>query len=293
MPYRDYDQAGLDAQYNNRAMVPDHAAYIDSWATRSAEARRHLSVDLDLAYGDDPRQRLDFFPAPQRDAPVLAFIHGGYWQALDKQHFSHVAPLFVAAGIAVAVLGYRLAPAQRMTAIASDIRAALGFLYRELPSLGGDRSRIHLAGHSAGGHLAALAAQTDWPALFPDLPGDLPAGLVRGVCSISGLYDLEPIRCSYLNEALALDAAEVAALSPMAHLPAKASGPLLLAVGGAESAEYHRQQADYAARLRAARHPVQAIILEGRHHFSAADALAEPDSPLFEGVLRQILAPRF
>lgn len=289
MPYRDYDQAGLDAQYNNRAMVPDHAAFIDSWLRRSAEARRHLSVDLDLAYGDDPRQRMDFFPAPQRDAPVLAFIHGGYWQALDKQHFSHIAPLFVAAGIAVAVLGYRLAPAQRMTAIAGDIRAALAWLYRELPVLGGDRARIHLAGHSAGGHLAALAAATDWPSLAPDLP----SGLVRGVCSISGLYDLEPIRLSYLNETLALDGQEAAALSPLAHPPAKAGGPLLLAVGGAESAEYHRQQADYAARLRAARHPVQAMTLEGRHHFSAVDALAEPDSPLFEGVLRQILAPRF
>lgn len=289
MHHREYDQAGLDAQYDNRARVADHAGYIESWRRRSAEARRYLSIDMDLAYGDDPRQRLDFFPAPQRDAPVLAFIHGGYWQALDKSQFSHIAPLFVAAGIGVAVLGYRLAPAQRMTAIASDIRAALAFLYRELPSLGGDPARIHLAGHSAGGHLAALAAQTDWPALSPDLP----AGLVRGACSISGLYDLEPIRRSYLNDTLALDAAEVAALSPMAHLPARASGPLFLAVGGAESAEYHRQQADYTARLRAARHPVQAVILEGRHHFSAADALAEPDSPLFEGVLRQILAPRF
>jgi arylformamidase len=289
LPYRDYDQAGLDAQYNNRAMVLDHAAFIDSWARRSAEARRHLSVDLDLAYGEDSRQRLDFFPAPQRDAPVLAFIHGGYWQALDKAHFSHIAPLFVAAGIAVAVLGYRLAPAQRMTAIASDIRVALAFLYRELPRLGGDRARIHLAGHSAGGHLAALAATTDWPAVSPDVP----AGLVRGVCSISGLYDLEPIRLSYLNDILALDAAEAATLSPIATLPAKSSGPLLLAVGGAESAEYHRQQADYAVRLRAARYPVQTMILEGRHHFSAVDALAEPDSPLFEGVLRQILAPRF
>lgn len=289
MRYRDYDQAGLDAQYNNRALVPEHPAFIEAWEKRSAEARRHLSVDLDLAYGDDPRQRLDFFPAPQRDAPVLAFIHGGYWQALDKAHFSHIAPLFVAAGIAVAVLGYRLAPAQRMTSIAADVRAALAWLYRELPALGGDRSRIHLAGHSAGGHLATLAATTDWPGLSSELP----PGLVRGVCSISGLYDLEPIRHSYLNAVLALDEPEAAALSPMATLPAKPSGPQLLAVGGLESAEYHRQQADYAARLREARHPVQAIVLEGRHHFSAVDALAEPDSSLFEGVLRQILAPRF
>lgn len=289
MHYRDFDQAGLNAQYNNRAMVPDHAAHIASWERRSAEARRYLSVDLDLAYGDDQRQKLDFFPAAQRDAPVLAFIHGGYWQALDKQYFSHIAPLFVAAGIAVAVLGYRLAPAQRMTGIVSDIRAALAWLHRELPALGGDPARIHLAGHSAGGHLAALAAATDWPSFSVGLP----PGLVRGACSISGLYDLEPIRLSYLNDVLALDAAEVAAFSPMAQLPGRSSGPLLLAAGGAESAEYHRQQADYAATLRAARHPVQTMILEGRHHFSAVDALAEPDSPLFEGVLRQILAPRF
>lgn len=288
MRYRDYDQTGLDAQYNNRAMVPDHAAFIEAWEKRSAEARRYLSADLDLAYGDDPRQILDFFPAPQRDAPVLAFIHGGYWQALDKSHFSHIAPLFIAAGIAVAVLGYRLAPAHRMSSIAEDIRAALVWLYRELPALGGDRLRIHLAGHSAGGHLTTLAATTDWPSISPDLPPDL----VRGVCSISGLYDLEPIRLSYLNDVLALDESEATTLSPMAILPARASGPQLLAVGGLESAEYHRQQADYAARLRAAKHPVQALVLEGRHHFSAVDALAEPDSPLFESVLRQILAPR-
>ncbi|KZD12848.1 alpha/beta hydrolase [Oceanibaculum pacificum] len=277
MLYRGYDRAALDAQYDNRARVPEHPRDLERWAARSAEVRAAFSCDVDLAYGEDARQRLDFFPAPQRDAPVLLYIHGGYWQALDKSYASHVAPPFIAAGIAVAVMSYRLAPAHRLTDIVADARQAALWLTLQGRDLGIDSARLHAAGHSAGGHLAAC--------LLSD-------GLVKGACGISGLYDLEPIRLCYLNGGLRLDVAEAQALSPI-HTPPSETRSMLLAVGARESPEFHRQQADYVAALRAARRPVIAMTLEGRHHFDIVDSFCDPQSPLFEGMLRQILAPIF
>ncbi|MBU2091751.1 MAG: alpha/beta hydrolase [Alphaproteobacteria bacterium] len=275
--YGAYDQAALDKEYDNRARVAEHPRHIEGWAQRSAEIRNQMTVDLDLAYGPDARHRLDFFPAPQRDAPLLVFIHGGYWQALDKSFFSHIAPPYIASGIAVAVLNYRLAPAHRLDDIVADMRLAVVWLAQQARDLGIDAARIHAAGHSAGGHLAAC--------LLSD-------GLVRGACGISGLYDLEPIRLSYLNQVLALDATAARRLSPI-HTPPAEARPILLAVGGLESAEYHRQQGDYVAALRAARRPVIALTLAGRHHFDSVDALCDPQDALFDGMLRQILAPSF
>ena len=272
--YQGMDRAAIDRQFNLRARWPDHQDYFDRWARESAEARARLKARLDLAYGDSPGCRLDYFPAPDQDAPLLAFIHGGYWQHLDKADFSYLAPPYLGAGVAYASLNYDLAPSVRLGEIVAQIRQALTWLHAEARSLGFDPGRLFAAGHSAGGHLALMAA---------DLPGDL----VKGICAVSGVYDLRPVRFSYHQDVLHLEAQEAEALSPILQVPAKA-GPVVCAVGSEETEVFLQQQDELVAAWRAGGHEVGTVDLPGRHHFSAVDALGEPGQPLFRAVLSLI-----
>lgn len=276
--YRTYDKAGLDAQYFLRARVPEHPEYFRRWKEDSETARRTRPCRLDLRYDVET---LDLFPAAKTPAPCLVFIHGGYWQALDKSDFSYVAPPFQDAGIAVAVVNYTLAPKAKLDEIVRQNRAAVAWLYRNAREHGIDPARIHVAGHSAGGHLTAMILQTDWAAFGLDHDP------VRGGCAISGLFDLEPIRLCYLNDVLGLDAAAAERNSPIQHLP-KRSPPLILSVGTGETDEFLRQQADFAAAWRAAGLPLEIADQPGDHHFSVVDRLGQPNSPLHRAVMRQI-----
>ena len=287
--FRDYDQAALDRTLNLRARWPEHPQYFQRWADDSAAVRARLAGRLDLAYGTEPAETLDFFPAEgAAPAPLLAFIHGGYWQALDKGDYSYMAPAFVDQGVdqgvAFASLNYGLAPATRIGTMIDQVRRALAWLYRNAGDLGIDPARIVVAGHSAGGHLAAMAASTDWPAIDPALP----AALLAGGCAISGVYDLEPIRLSYHNKLLGIQPDQAAPWSPLANLPdpswSAGAPPLLLAVGSEETEEFLRQQAEYAAAWQARGLTVREVDMAGLNHFSAVDALAEPGHALHAAV---------
>ncbi|MCH9013286.1 MAG: alpha/beta hydrolase [Proteobacteria bacterium] len=165
--YRGMDRDEIDRQLNLRARWPEHEEYFERWARDSAAVRSQLDARLDLAYGASEGQTLDLFPAAagSEPAPLLAFIHGGYWQSLDKGDFSYLAPAFVEAGIAFASLNYDLAPKVGVGEIVAQIRSALVWLARHGPAHGVDPARIFVAGHSAGGQLAVMALVTDWPAL--------------------------------------------------------------------------------------------------------------------------------
>nr|WP_316639532.1 alpha/beta hydrolase [uncultured Roseateles sp.] len=237
-PYADPkpDPAWLDAQYNNRARVADSADIFQRWQHASALSRERSPCRLDLAYGDGPDERLDLFAAPRAGAPVLVFLHGGYWRSLDKADHSFVAPPFVADGALVVVPNYSLCPAVSMDRILLQAAQALAWTYRNATLYGGDPQRIVVIGHSAGGQLAAMLLCCLWPLLGQDLPDDL----VKGAMSISGLHDLEPLRRSpYLQGDLRLTPALVRKLSPV-KLPAP-TAPLYALVGGLESEEFLRQ----------------------------------------------------
>lgn len=282
--FLDYDQAALDRQLNLRARWPEHPAFFERWARESAAVRADLGGQIDLAYGAAPEETLDLFPVPGgRPAPLLAFIHGGYWQALDKSDYSYLAPAFHDCGAAFASLNYGLAPGTSLGAMIDQIRLALVWLYRHADAYNIDRGRLVVAGHSAGGHLAAMALSTDWSTLSEDLPGQL----LAGGCSISGVYDLEPVRLSYHNEILGIPADDAPGWSPLKRLPSSAP-PLIMAVGAEETDEFLRQHRAYATAWRDRGLPLEDVPLPDRHHFNAVDALGEPDHPLYVAVQQML-----
>lgn len=283
--FQSYNQAALDAELNLRARWPDHPAFFARWAEDSAAVRARRGGLFDLAYGPEAAETLDFFPVEGvAAAPLHVFIHGGYWQALDKGDYSYLAPPFVERGIAFASLNYGLAPDTDIGTMIAQVRRALVWLHRNAGDHGIDPQRICVSGHSAGGHLAAMALSTDWSAIDPALP----RRLLAGGCSVSGVYDLEPVRLSYHNQVLGIPAEKVTDWSPLHALPG-AAAPLIVAVGSQETDEFRRQHAAYAAAWRGQGLALHDVALPDRHHFSAVDALGEPDHPLF-AALQQMLA---
>ncbi len=274
------DQAALDVNYNLRAAVPEHPAWFERYTATSAAFRARWPGRLDLAYGDSPRQAIDLFlpqgPQPSRP-PLLVFIHGGYWQSRDRKDFSFVAERPVEAGAAVALVGYDLAPAVDMDTIVGQIRHAIAWLHRHADAHGFDPERICLAGHSAGGHLAAMALATDWTAF------GLPADLVKGVCAISGVFDLEPIRLCYLNEVLRLDAGQARRNSPVL-LPPRARCPVMLTVGGRETDAFHWQSSAYADALRRANLACELAVQPELDHFAIVMAMSDAANPAVRAI---------
>lgn len=274
-----WDPEWLEQQYDNRARVPEHPAIFARWAEASALARSRMTCELDVSYGDTAAETLDVFPAAAPGSPVLVFIHGGWWRALDKRDHSFVAPAFVKAGAAVVVPNYGLCPAIGIDTIALQMVRALVWTWRHAARFGGDPSRIVVAGHSAGGHLATMLLCCDWRSQGADLP----AQLVASAVSVSGLYDLEPVRhIPFLKADLKLTPGLVKQLSP-ARFPAP-KGRLVVAAGGDESEEFLRQN----TLMRAAWGPAAVPLVEtvaGANHFSVVHALVDGEEAIHHHTL--------
>lgn len=271
------DGAWHDRMYNNRELVPTFADFLGRWARESEQARASGPCELDLRYGAAPGETLDVFPAPHADAPVLVFIHGGYWRALDKKDVSFVGPAFTRDGACVVIPNYDLAPAVTVPQIVLQVARSVAWTWQNIGRHGGDRRRIVVAGHSAGGHLAAMMAACLWPQLDAALPKDV----VRSALAISGLHDLDPImQTPFLQGDLRLTPQQVAQASP-ARLPAPRQGMVYSVAGGEESSEYHRQCRLLHEAWGARRVPV-CEMLPGLNHFSILDALVDPSQRLHQ-----------
>ena len=272
------DGSALDRLYNNRALVPDFAEHFTQWTQASALARQTQSCRLDLRYGEGPGETLDIFPASgvsAAKAPVLVFIHGGYWRSLDKAQHSFIAPAFTQSGACVVIPNYALCPAVTIPHITLQMVRALAWTYRHVAEHGGDPGRITVVGHSAGGHLAAMLLACVWKAYSEDLP----ARLVKNALSISGLYELLSImHTPFLQESLRLTPAQVKKASPACFPPPAVSrnrGVLNSVAGGAESAAFllHNALIRQAWGNRVV--PV-CEVLPGLNHFSVLEALTQP-----------------
>jgi arylformamidase len=271
-----------EREYNARAAIPEHPQIFARWAEQSAATRRLRACLIDLNYGETTGERLDLFPARSDGAPLLVFIHGGYWRSLDKSDFSWIAPPFVNHGVSVALLNYGLAPKTPIEEIVCHMLRAHAWLYRNGDRLGFDPNRIYVAGHSAGAHLTVMMMAALWPVFAADLPADL----VKGGLAVSGIYDLEPlVPAAFLKADLHLTVKRARLLSPV-HLPPATDRPLYTAVGALESGEFQRQTALIGQAW--PRNLARRVPMPGVHHLNVIDELANPASPLFDAALEMI-----
>jgi arylformamidase len=239
------DQQTLDSQYNNQAQVPDPRRYLDWYIQASEAVRARVDHVGGVPYGPLPDERLDVFrPAEANNGglrPVVIFVHGGAWQHLDLARSSFAAETFTARGALYVPVGFSGMPAAgSLDEMVAQVRTAIAWVWQHIEDYGGDRDRLHLVGHSSGGHLAGMGLVADWPRLF-----GLPADLIRSAALVSGMYDLEPVRLSYRNQMLKLDRAAELRNSPCRNLPT-AGPPLLVAHGELETPAFKHQARSFA-----------------------------------------------
>lgn len=257
--WRRMGQEERDLGLNNGVAVTGSADIVAGWERHSAEMRTRHPDHLDLRYGPRERNRIDFLKAREK-GPTLLFIHGGYWQHRAKEVFALFAEGPMAHGINVALIGYTLAPDATLDQIVAEIHAGIDFLATQLPALGGDAGGIVVSGWSAGGHLTSMA---------------LSHPRVRAGMAISGIYDLEPVRHSYLNAKLGLDEAMSHRNSPMMQAGG-AMKPLSLVVGSAELPLLRKQTADFAGHRAGYGLPVTYEEIPGANHFTIMDEMVSP-----------------
>lgn len=270
-------EAFYDKQYNPRLSIPDAMAYFERWQAEGKRVRLTDAARWDLQFGSDPDETLDFYPAQSSSSPLLIFVHGGYWRMMHKNDFAWLPLPFVAQGVSVANINYTLAPQIGIDGIVRQVRKAVAWLYQNHKDLGFDPGRVVCAGHSAGGHLAAM--------LLTENEAAESAELLPTVVAISGLFDLDPLmRATFLRDAIKLDEDQIRDLSP-ANLRPVPGSRILTAVGELESAEFHRQSTLLAERWGNST-VSDHVVVEGAHHFDVCDLLTDGESELFNVIMR-------
>ena len=278
--YRKFDAAALAVAYDNRAHVPECEEMFVDWDARSRAYREQSNNKLEVKYGAGPLEALDIFIPEKPTGAVHAFIHGGYWRSLDKADFSYLCEPLAAAGAIAVSVNYDLCPTVSVETIVGQTREATAWLYRNVGEFGGDPAKLHISGHSAGGHLAVMMLATDWATHGADLPGDM----IKSVTAISGVYDLDPIPFLPTNEDIRLDVEMAHRMSPQFLTPAH-DAPLSVIVGGGELAEFVRQSKDFAEIWSTHLSNLDYIELPALNHFSIVDRMDRADDPITSRML--------
>lgn len=282
MLYRDFaTQEELDGQYDLTRTVPDLGFYDRFYGEESALVRAELDHRLDVPFGPTLAEHVDIYPAGD-GAPVFIYVHGGYWARRTSREFGFVARGPVSRGVATVVTNYALCPYVTMDEIVRQTRAAVAWVYRNARSFGGDPERIHVAGHSAGGHLTSMLLSTPWEDDY-----GLPTDIIKSATVISGLFDLAPFPYTGLQPKLQLTWDQVQRNSPILHIPHQAP-PLLVAYGEDEPSEMVRQSEDYLAAWKSGGLEGDRLVLSGKNHYDVIDGFLDAKSPLCSAVLRRI-----
>jgi len=270
--FLDYDQAALDAAYNQAAYAPNREQQIERRVRDSALVRRHIGEPERFAYGPAEIERLDIYRTRRAGAPLFVFIHGGAWRSGRSRDFAVPAEMFLAAGAHYIVPDFAWVQdvGGRLMVLADQVRRALAWVHENAASFGGDPGRLYVGGQSSGGHLAAVALTTDWQCQF-----SLPNDIIKGGMCISGMYDLTPVRLSARNAYVTFDDETVAALSPIRHLD-RLRAPLIIAYGTCETPEFQRQNREFAAAVEAAGKKVGLLVGEHYNHFELPETLGNP-----------------
>jgi arylformamidase len=284
--FLDYTQQDIDRAYDQAIWAPNAAAVRADTARLSAAARARLEHRDGISYGESDAERFDFFPAAAPNAPLVVFIHGGAWKLSGTADYCAAAETFVGAGINHIVLDFACIPTVRMPDMVEQVRRAVAWIYRNAASLGVDRERIYVSGHSSGAHLTGCVLVTDWRGEH-----DLPADIVKGGLCMSGMYELAPVMLSARSAYLQLTAAEVERYSSQRHLD-RLSCPVIVTHGDRESPEFQRQARDFAAALRPMGKLAEFLPLPGVNHFEMAAQLADPASAVAQAVFRLMRLPQ-
>lgn len=269
----------FESQYNLRLGRPDYEeTVIPDWIARSEAARASLTCNLDVRYGEGDKQKLDIFVCTEKQAPTLIYFHGGYWQRGDKSIYSFLAKPYNDAGVNVVVAGYDLCPSVTLTQISEQAREAVASVWRRSDEFGINRDLITVMGHSAGGHITEMMMATRWS----EYGADLPDNLIHAGIPISPLSLLEPVRRTVgLNTGIRMDEAEAESQSPMLNHSPVTNAPQLVVVGGAETAEFHRQSQMYYEAFRNNERKMEIYIVPDVDHFDELNVLSNPDSQFF------------
>lgn len=272
-------QEELDAQYDLRTLLPEAASLYEAFCERESEgARGDLAHHLGVPFGPTLAEHVDLYPS-EEGAPVLVYVHGGFWVLRTAREFGFVARGPATRNVATVVTNYALCPAVTIDEEVRQTRAAVAWAYRNARSFGGDPERLHVAGHSAGGHLVAMLLATDWPGDY-----GLPADVIKGATAISGLFDLAPFPYTFLQPKAQLTWDQVRRNSPILHVP-DAAPPLLVAYGEDETEEFKRQSEDFLAAWKGNGLPGERLVLPGKNHFDVVDGFLDAASPLLSGIL--------
>ena len=258
-----------EAEYNNRRRVPEHVEINARWQAASAAYRPLARAELDQPYGPGQRHRYDLYLAGDPEAPLVAYIHGGYWQRGNREDYAFLAQALTGRGLDIALPSYSLCPAVSVMDIVGELRLCLAALWSKT----GKRPLV--VGHSAGGHLTAAMLASDWRKV-----AGVPADLVRAGVAISGAFEVPPLVGTSLNEALRLDAQTARAASPLFWPPPPSDRTLVAAVGGAESPEFLRQSRDIVAAWKRNGVACEYLEVPGANHFTVVDELTDPGSAL-------------
>jgi arylformamidase len=282
--FLDYDKEELDAAYNQGPWAPNSGQISRRNAQKSAAAVARLGAPRRLSYGQSEIEKLDLYPTSKANAPINVFIHGGAWRGGSAAGAAYQSEMYVDAGAHFISLDFNnvIETKGNLMTMAEQVRRGVAWVHKNAASFGGDPNRIHVSGHSSGGHLAAVVLTTDWQKDF-----GLPADTVKGGLCASGMYDLHPVSLSARNTYVNFTAEVIEALSPQRRLD-RLVAPVIVAHGTLETPEFQRQNRDFAAAVKAAGKPVELIVLDGYNHFEVSESLGNPYGLMGRAVLQQM-----
>lgn len=274
--WRMYSQAELDAQYDQRSLVPDPSIYKQRRIAESVAARALLDCKLDVPYGPTKSEVLDIFLAPRTGAPIIIYFHGGAWKNGHKDDVSFPAPVYNDAGANFVTVNFDAVPVVMLEELVRQCRAAIAWIHRHADTFGGDNNRIFVSGHSSGGHVTAMMTTTDWEGVY-----GIPADVIKGAAPISGMFDLAPVVKSWRNSYLKLDEERALALSPIHHVP-QATIDMVVGFGSLELVEFQRQSWNFASTWRAAGQECELIEVPDKNHFEVGAGYGGETNPIDE-----------
>jgi arylformamidase len=281
--FLDYDQAALDAAYDQTVYAPNRDQILARLAHTSELVRRRLVAPQRHQYGDQPIEALDVYRTAKDDAPVCVFVHGGAWRAGLARDYAFPAETLLRAGAHFVALDFNnvLETNGDLMPMAEQVRRGIAWVFKNAKAIGADPGRVFVCGTSSGAHLSGVAATSDWKKY------GLPAAPVKGYTLCSGMYDLRGPRLSKRSSYVKFTDPVEEALSPQRHI-ARVNAPVVLLYGSLETPEFQRQSRDFADALTREGKACEVIRAEGYNHFEVAETLGNPYGPLGRAVLAQM-----